>query len=128
LTIAALQRETTTIPIVMTNVTDPVGSGFVAALNRPGGNFTGFAIFETSLGGKLLELLSEIATGLKRVALMYNANAGPAAGIIASFETAAQSLKVGPFIAAVHSDVEIEKAIDALGREPGGGLVVPPVA
>jgi putative ABC transport system substrate-binding protein len=96
LTIAALQRETTTIPIVMTNVADPVGSGFVAALNRPGGNITGFAIFETSLGGKLLELLSEIATGLKRVALMFNANAGPASGYIASFETAAQSLKVEP--------------------------------
>jgi putative ABC transport system substrate-binding protein len=127
LAIAALQRETPTIPIVMTNVADPVGSGFVAALNRPGGNTTGFAVFETSLGGKLLELLLEIAPGLKRVAIMFNADTGaPLSGNIASFETAARLLKVVPFIAPVHSDVEIETAINALGRERGVGLVVPP--
>jgi len=75
LAIAALQRETPTIPIVMTNVADAVGSGFVAALNRPGGNTTGFAVLEPSLGGKWLELLSEIAPGLKRVAIMFNPDA-----------------------------------------------------
>src|SRR5215831_6454706 len=127
LAIAALQRETPTIPIVMTNVADPVGGGFVPALNRPGGNITGFGVFETSLGGKLLGLLSEIAPGLKRVAIMFNADIGaPASGYIASFETAAQSLKVVPIIASVHSAVEIEAAINALGRERGAGLVVPP--
>jgi putative ABC transport system substrate-binding protein len=66
LAIAALQRETQTIPIVMTNVNDAVGSGFVAALNHPGGNITGFSVLEPSLGSKWLELLSEIAPGLKR--------------------------------------------------------------
>jgi putative ABC transport system substrate-binding protein len=63
---AALQRETRTIPIVFVNVGDPVASGFVAAFNEPGGNITGFGFLEASIGGKLLELLSEIAPGLKR--------------------------------------------------------------
>jgi putative ABC transport system substrate-binding protein len=66
---AALQRETRTTPIVMMNVGDPVGNGFVATLNRPGGNITGFASSEATLGGKWLELLSEIVPGLKRAAI-----------------------------------------------------------
>jgi putative ABC transport system substrate-binding protein len=65
---AALQRETRTIPIVFVDVGDPVASGIVARLDRPDGNITGFAILEASLGGKWLELLSEIAPGLKRAA------------------------------------------------------------
>jgi putative ABC transport system substrate-binding protein len=69
---AALQRETRMIPIVFVMVGDPVGSGLVPALNRPGGNMTGFAIFEGSMGGKWLELLSAIAPGLKRAAIMFN--------------------------------------------------------
>jgi putative ABC transport system substrate-binding protein len=69
---AAVQRETRTIPIVFVGVTDPVASSVVAAINRPGGNVTGFAGFQPSLGGKWLELLSEIAPGLKRAAIMFN--------------------------------------------------------
>src|SRR5262249_20691752 len=69
---AALQRETRTIPIVFANVSDPVGSGLVAVLNRPGGNITGFGFWEGSMGSKWLQLLSEIAPGLKRVAIMFN--------------------------------------------------------
>ena len=68
---AALQRETRTIPIVFASVADPVASGLVARLDRPGGNITGFANFEATLGGKWLELLSEIAPGLKRAAVMF---------------------------------------------------------
>src|SRR5262249_54575610 len=68
----ALQRETRTIPIVFANVGDPVASGIVPRLNQPGGNITGFAINEASLAGKWLELLSEIAPGLKRAAIMFN--------------------------------------------------------
>jgi putative tryptophan/tyrosine transport system substrate-binding protein len=67
----AVQRETRTIPIVFANVGDPVASGIVARLDRPGGNITGFAVFEATLGGKWLELLSEIAPGLRRVAIMF---------------------------------------------------------
>ena len=74
---AALQRETRTIPIVFVNVSDPVGSGFVAGLNRPGGNITGFGLYEASLGGKWLELLSEIAPELRRVAIMFNPDTAP---------------------------------------------------
>ena len=81
---------------------------------------------EASLGGKWLELLSEIAPGLKRAAIMFNPDTAPASAFMPSFETAARSLKVVPITAPVHSDVEIETAIIALGREPGGGLVVMP--
>jgi putative tryptophan/tyrosine transport system substrate-binding protein len=123
---AAIQRETWTIPIIFVSVSDPVVSGIVAALNRPGGNITGFALFEGSLGGKWLELLSEIAPGLKRVAIMFNPDIAPVSVHMPSFETAARSFKVEPIIAPVHSDREIETAIIALGREPGGGLVVMP--
>jgi putative ABC transport system substrate-binding protein len=120
----ALQRETRTIPIVFAGVADPVASGIVARLDRPSGNITGFANNEAKLAGKWLELLSEIAPGLKRAAIMFNPDTAPASAYMPSFESAARSLKVVPIIAPVHSDVEIETAIIALGREPGGGLVV----
>jgi putative ABC transport system substrate-binding protein len=123
---AALQRETRTIPIVMANVADPVGSGFVAGLNQPGGNITGFATLEPSWGGKWLELLSEIAPGLKRAAIMFNPDTAPVSIFMTAVETAARSLKVEAIIAPVHGDREIETVISALGREPGGGLVVMP--
>ena len=92
------------------------------------GNITGFANFEASIGGKWLELLSEIAPGLKRAAIMFNPDTSPRLGGGASFETDARSLKVVPIPAPVHSDGDIETAIMALGREPGGGLVVSPEA
>jgi putative ABC transport system substrate-binding protein len=111
--------------IVFVNVGDPVASGIVPRLDRPGGNTTGFATLEASLGGKWLELLSEIAPGLKRAAFMFN-HAGAASAYMPSLETAARSLKVVPVIAPVHIDTEIETAIIALGRKPGGGLVVMP--
>jgi putative ABC transport system substrate-binding protein len=122
----AIQRETRTIPIVFATVAEPVASGIVPRLDRPGGNVTGFATFETSLAGKWVELLSEIAPGLKRAAIMFNPDTAPVSSFLPSFETAAQSLKVVPIPAPVHSDVEIETAIIALGREPGGGLVIMP--
>jgi len=120
----AVQRETRTIPIVFASVADPVASGLVARLDRPSGNVTGFATYEATLGGKWLELLSEIAPGLKRVALMFNPEINPASVYMPSFETAARSLKVMPIIAPVHSDAEIETTLIALGREPGGSLIV----
>jgi putative ABC transport system substrate-binding protein len=120
----ALQRETRTIPIVFASVADPVASGIVARLDRPGGNVTGFALDEATLGGKWLELLSEIAPGLKRAAIMFNPDIRAISAYMPSFETAARSLKVAPITAPVQSDVEIGTAIIALGRKPGGGLVV----
>jgi putative ABC transport system substrate-binding protein len=123
-----LQRETRTIPIVFVAVSDPVATSIVPRLNQPGGNVTGFANLEASLGGKWLELLSEIAPGLKRAAIMFNPDSSPASSFMPSLETAARSLKVEPITAPVRSDAEIETAIVVLGREPGGGLVVMPEA
>jgi putative ABC transport system substrate-binding protein len=123
-TTIAVQRETPSIPIVFVGVRDPVAQRIVARLDRPNGNITGFATFEGSLGGKWLELLSEIAPGLKRVAIIFNPDFPAASVFMPSFEMAARSLKLVPITAAVHSDVGIETAISTLGREPGGGLVV----
>jgi putative ABC transport system substrate-binding protein len=122
----AVQRETGTIPIVFVNVSDPVAQRIIARLDRPSGNITGFANYEATLGGKLLELLSEIAPVLKRAAIMFNPDTAPVSAHMPSLETAARSLKVAPITAPVHSDAEIETAIIALGRDPGGGLVVMP--
>jgi putative ABC transport system substrate-binding protein len=122
----AVQRETRTIPIVFLAGSDPVASGMVERLDRPSGNVTGFALFEAMLGGKWLELLSEIAPGLKRAAIMFNPDTAPVSTFMPSIEMAARSLTVVPIIAPIHNDVEIEAAIIALGREPGGGLVVIP--
>jgi putative ABC transport system substrate-binding protein len=123
---AAVQRETRTIPIVFANVSDPVAGSIVARLDRPGGNTTGFANLEASMGGKWLELLSEIAPGLKRAALMFNPDTAPASAYMPSLETTARSLKVESIVTPVHSDLEIETAIIAVGRERGAGLVVMP--
>jgi putative tryptophan/tyrosine transport system substrate-binding protein len=123
----ALQRETRMIPIVFANVTDPVAQRIVARLDHPSGNITGFADFEASLASKFLELLSEIAPGLKRAAIMFNPDTSPISYMstyMPSFEAAVRSLKIELITAPVRSDVEIETAITALGREPGAGLVV----
>jgi putative ABC transport system substrate-binding protein len=107
----ALQRETRTIPIVFVGVADPVASGIVARLDRPSGNITGFANFEPTLGGKWLELLSEVAPALKRAAIIFNPDTSPASAYMRSLETAARSLKVVLINTPVHSDAEIETAI-----------------
>ena len=109
---AALQRETRTIPIVFVTVADPVGQGFVESLSRPGGNITGFIFTEGAIGGKWLELLTEIAPSVKRAAIMFNPDTAPGGGLyfLSSFEAAARSLKVEPITAPVHNDAEIETA------------------
>jgi putative tryptophan/tyrosine transport system substrate-binding protein len=122
----AVQRETRTTPIIFAGVGEPVASGIVARLDRPGENVTGFANVEATLGGKWLELLSEIAPGLMRAEIMFNPDTAPASAYMPSLETAARSLKVVPIITPVHSDVEIEAAMIALGRASGGGLVAMP--
>jgi putative ABC transport system substrate-binding protein len=125
---AALQRETLVIPIVFTAASDPVGSGFVANLPRPGGNITGFIDTESSMASKWLELLVEIAPGIKRAAIMFNPDTAPGGGsyFLTSFEAAARSFKMEPMIARVHSEAEIETVMTSLGREPLGDLVAMP--
>jgi putative ABC transport system substrate-binding protein len=124
----ALQRETRTIPIVFVNVSDPVASGNVARFDRPSGNVTGFATLERSLGGKWLELLSEIAPGLKRAAIVFNPDTATPSVHMPSVEAAAQSLKLIAISTPVYNDAEIETAIFSLTREPGGGLLALPDA
>jgi putative ABC transport system substrate-binding protein len=122
---AELQRETRTIPIVFVNVSDPVGSGFVARLPQPGGNLTGFVNNEPTLGGKFLELLKEAAPRLTRVAAMFNPDTSPGNGRyeLDSFLAAARARAIEPVVARVHNDTEIEDAITSMGRE-GAGLVL----
>jgi putative tryptophan/tyrosine transport system substrate-binding protein len=122
----ALQREMRAIPVVFVNVADPVGAGFVASLARPGGNITGFSNLEASMSGKWLELLTEVAPGIRRVAMIFNPDtaAGGGSYFRPSFEAAARSRNVEPILAPVHSDAEIEALITLLGREHGSGLVV----
>jgi putative ABC transport system substrate-binding protein len=115
-----------TIPIVFAIVSDPVGAGLVAKLSQPAGNVTGFINIEALMGGKWLELLKEIAPGVRRAAIMFNPDTAPGGGsyFLTSFETAARSLGVEPITAAVRSDADIENAVTALRRESDGGLVV----
>jgi putative tryptophan/tyrosine transport system substrate-binding protein len=122
---AALKRETRAIPIVFGAVADPVGEGFVEALNHPGGNITGFLFSEAGIGGKWVELLKEIAPSLKQVAMLFNPETAPGRGshYLASFEDAARSLKVTAFTAPVRSDAEIESTIASLGRDRDSGFV-----
>ena len=123
---AALQRATSAIPIVFVLVADPVGSGFVATLPRPGGNITGLVTEEASTAGKRLELLTVIAPPVKRVAIIFNPETAPEGGsfYIPAFEAAAQMHRVEPITAPVRSDAEIEAVITGLGGQPAGGLVV----
>jgi putative tryptophan/tyrosine transport system substrate-binding protein len=123
--VAALLRATRAIPIVFVNVSDPIGSGFIESLSRPGSNITGFSNFEPAMGGKWVGLLKEIAPYVTRIALMSNPATSPhASGYLPSIETAARPLGLQLIASPVHDTAEIERAIAALGRDPGGGLVM----
>jgi putative tryptophan/tyrosine transport system substrate-binding protein len=124
--LAALLAETRTIPIVFVQVSDPVGQGFVDSLASPGANITGFTNFEFSMMGKWLEMLKEIAPGLRRVALMFNPEtaANYFRYYLAPFESAAPMFGLEPIVAAVHDDAEIDHAMGSLARERNGGLLV----
>jgi putative ABC transport system substrate-binding protein len=124
--VAALKAQTRTIPIVFTQVSDPVGSGFIDGFAKPGGNITGFTNLESSMGSKLEELLKEIAPTITRVAVMFNPDTAPDHGtyFLRPVEAAAPSLHVEVIPAPVHNDAEIESAITTL--VPGTGLIVMP--
>jgi len=110
-------------------VSDPVGSGFVASIARPGGNVTGFTNIniESSIGGKWLQLVKEIAPAARSVAMIYNPPTAPFADYyLRPFEAAGPAFGTQVTVAPVHSDTDIEKALEALAREPGGAFVVLP--
>jgi putative ABC transport system substrate-binding protein len=125
---AAVQRATSTIPIVFVTVIDPVASGFVASLARPGGNITGFATFEPSIGSKWLGLLAEIAPETKRVVLLASNTSPTTAGLLSHLiETAASAFPALTLIRVQVQDIaEMESAVAAHGRTPDTGLIVLP--
>jgi ABC-type uncharacterized transport system substrate-binding protein len=126
---AALHQSTRTLPIIFVSVLDPVASGFVATLSRPGGNMTGFTNFEFSMGAKWLEVLKEVAPETSRVALMLSPDMGTYyTGYLRSVESVALSNNVQATLAPARNLHEIGQVISALGREPGGGLIVLPSA
>jgi putative ABC transport system substrate-binding protein len=126
-TTAALLQQTRTIPIIFATVTDPVGSGFVAGLPRPGGNVTGFTLVEPTMAGKWVELLKEIAPGINRAAMLFNpATATYADYFLKPFKAAAPSFAVEAIAAPTRDTSELESVIAALVREPNGGLIVMP--
>jgi putative tryptophan/tyrosine transport system substrate-binding protein len=124
--VAAVLRETHEIPIVFVIVGDPVGSGFVASLARPGGNATGFTNYDSSLAGKWVALLKEVSPETHKVALLFNPSTAPTAGeyYLPSFQEAARSLGMEAIPSPVHNPEEIESALAVIAREPGGGVVV----
>jgi putative tryptophan/tyrosine transport system substrate-binding protein len=123
--VAALLKEKHTIPIVFTVVVDPVGSGFVASLARPGGNVTGFQNYEFTMVGKWLQLLKEIAPHVRRVAYLYNPTTLPA-GFLRSLKTVAPSISMQLVEAPMHDSSEIDAAVAAFAHKPGGGLMMMP--
>jgi putative tryptophan/tyrosine transport system substrate-binding protein len=126
--VTALLGETRTTPIVFVQVTDPIASGFVASLAKPGGNVSGLVDLEPSLAGKWVDLLKQIAFRLARVHCIFNPETAPGAGsyYLRPLEAAATSLGVEPIAALVRDAAGIEQAIAAVASEPNGGLVVMP--
>jgi putative tryptophan/tyrosine transport system substrate-binding protein len=122
----SLKRATHSIPIVFTTVYDPVGSGYVSSLARPGGNITGFTLGEFSMGGKMLEVLKEVVPQVSRVAVILNLEQPPHVAMWRAVEAMAQSFGVSLTATDVQDPAEIERAIEAFAREPNGGLIVLP--
>jgi putative ABC transport system substrate-binding protein len=122
----AVMEATTTIPVVFIRVGDPVASGAVSNLAHPGGNVTGFTDHEASLGGKWLELLTEVAPGTNRALILYHPETATQSGYIASIDAAASSLNVTPVSIGVHDSQEIEHAAESFMVEGRGGLIALP--
>ena len=126
-TTVALLQQTRTIPIIFVWVSDPVGSGFVASLARPGGNATGFTPLVDSLGGKWVELLKEIAPHVVRAVALFNPTMAPYAEYYLNpFKAAAAASAVEAIAAPVNNMSELESVVAAQAREPNGGLIVMP--
>lgn len=121
---AAMRQASATTPIVFALVTDPVGGGFVDSLARPGANVTGFTLFEYSIGGKWLELLKEIAPGVRRVAVLRDAGVAAGAGQFGAIQAAGPSFAVELRPLGVSDAEEIERAISAFGPGPNDGMVI----
>ena len=123
---SAVHRARPAIPVIFTVVSEPIEQGFVQSLAHPGGNMTGFANLEPSLGGKWIELLKEIAPDVTRVAIMFNPQAAPAAIVMSrSADEAAEKLAIELVRSPVHNPAEIESAITRLRRQTDGFIMLP---
>jgi putative tryptophan/tyrosine transport system substrate-binding protein len=123
-TLAPLLQATRTVPIVFANVADPVGAGFVDSLARPGGNATGFILFEYGISGKWVELLKEVAPGVKRVAVLRDPAIAAGTGQFGAIQSVAPSFRVELSPVNVRDAAEIERAVTAFARSSNGGLIV----
>src|SRR5262245_24015741 len=128
LSVTALQHASRSLPIVFAGVTDPVGAGFVDSLSRPGGNVTGFMIYEYSLGGKWLELLKQIAPNVTRVAVLRDPDNPAGIAMFGAIRATAQSLGMEVSPVSVRDASEIERGVAAFARSTNGGLIVTPNA
>jgi putative ABC transport system substrate-binding protein len=121
---AALQQATRTVPVVFVSIVDPVGAGIVESLARPGGNVTGFTLFEYGLSGKWLELLKEIAPSVARAGVLRDSTVGSGIGQYAIIQAVAPSLGVELRPIEVRDTSEMERAIVTFARLPNGGLII----
>jgi putative tryptophan/tyrosine transport system substrate-binding protein len=126
--VIALRKETTAIPVVFVQVSDPIGTGFITNMAHPGGNITGFTNFESTMVGKWVEMLKEMAPAIVRVAFLFNPQTAPyvARYYHGPLEASARLLGIEPWAASVSSAADIESAISKFGREGGGGLIMMP--
>jgi len=124
--LAALQQATRSIPIVFVQVADPVGSGFIASLARPGGNITGFTNFEPSMGNKWLELLKEISPQVTRGLVLMHPETIANINMARAADAAGPTIGIEVTVAGVHDAAEIERAIAAFASAPNSGLIVIP--
>jgi putative tryptophan/tyrosine transport system substrate-binding protein len=123
--LTAIQQGTSTVPVVFVQVSDPVEQGFVTNLTRPGGNLTGFSVYEFAVGGKWLDLLKEIAPSLTRVGVMFNPDTSPQSKFfMRSIEAAAPSHGVQAAVIPLRSTADIEAAFERFADAPNGGLIL----
>jgi putative ABC transport system substrate-binding protein len=124
--LTVIQQATSTVPVVFIQVSDPVAQGFVANVTRPGGNLTGFSMYEFSIGNKWLDLLKEIAPSLARVGVMFNPDTSPQSKFfMRSIEAAAPSLGVQASVIPVRATADIEPAFERFAHAPNSGLILP---
>jgi putative tryptophan/tyrosine transport system substrate-binding protein len=124
--LAAIKQATETVPVVFVLVSDPVGSGLVANLARPGGNITGFQNFETDIGGKWLELLKEAAPGVRRVGVLYNQNIPTNVEFLRTAQTQSSLVGANVVPAELHDVADIERVVTEFAQESDSGLIVTP--
>ena len=123
--LTVIQEATSSVPVVFVQVSDPVAQGFVASMRRPGGNITGFSLYEFSIGGKCLDLLKEVAPGLTRVAIIFDPEASPQSKFfMQEIEATASSHGVQPTAVPVRTTADIEHALESFARQPNGGLML----